>query len=234
MDLVFGVEQRWIAVRAPEAGVVVIVGSRPVPRHKSRPAQRIGQCRHYPRRPAVRQHSRVRPGRQRAWSQNAPRGAAPEQSWPGTYTDLAGEVRDSVPFGPDSAKCAQSVRHPRTRRGNQTVRANSKNHQALGNIECARSHRPPTLAGSCCIALPFAARPARGHVRCVSRQNPPSCYGTQRGIRRRGVERSLATLFHKVQLRGITRVRSLWFGQGESETLARRIHATSRDRASPP
>jgi hypothetical protein len=25
MDLVFGVEQRWIAVRAPEAGVVVLL-----------------------------------------------------------------------------------------------------------------------------------------------------------------------------------------------------------------
>jgi hypothetical protein len=29
------------------------------------------------------------------------------------------------------------------------VRANRKNHQASGNVECARSHRPPTLAGSC-------------------------------------------------------------------------------------
>jgi hypothetical protein len=57
-------------------------------------------------------------------------------------------------------------------------------------------------------------------------------HSTGAGIRKRGVERTLATLFHKVRLRGITRVRSLWFGQRESETL--KGHSCDfRDRASP-
>jgi hypothetical protein len=57
-------------------------------------------------------------------------------------------------------------------------------------------------------------------------------HSTGAGIRKPGIERTLATLFHKVQLRGITRVRSLWFGQRESEAL--KAHSCDfRDRASP-
>ena len=58
------------------------------------------------------------------------------------------------------------------RRQRRAARANGRSHQALGDIECARSHRPPLRAGS--AALPFRLPRARLAGTSVPLAGPPA------------------------------------------------------------